>query len=83
MSLGNDGMEFENGDIAHIVSDSKGVRVVIDDSELGEITISGFPTEVDAKQFLLFGDWVNPNDNDFINITNPSYSLDWHFATEE
>ncbi len=71
--------DFEGGitvEIEHI--DGKAIVSVVD-SDGDNIEISGFPSEKDAHTFVRFGDFEDSRDNDFVNITNPSYELKWKF----
>ena len=78
-----DDMEFESGDVGKIVSTDNGYDVIIDDIELGKVTVSGFPDSTDAQQYLMFGDWADAKDNDFVNLTNPEYELTWTFESKK
>ena len=71
--------DFEGGMAAEIKKTDGKVVVSVIDSDGDNIEISGFPTEKDAHSFVMFGDFEDPKDNDFINITNPSYELKWKF----
>lgn len=71
--------DFEGGMTAEIKKTDGKVVVNIIDPDGVNIEISGFPTEKDAHTFVMFGDFENPKDNDFIRITNPNYELKWKF----
>ena len=71
--------DFEGGMTAEIKNINGSVIVSAINSDGVSIEISGFPTEKDAHTFVMFGDFEDPKDNDFINIVNPSYELKWKF----
>lgn len=71
--------DFEGGMTAEIKNINGIVVVSVIDSDGDSIEISGFPSERDAHTFVMFGDFEDPKDNDFINITNPNYELKWKF----
>ena len=70
---------FDDDSLAEIKDSDGGIIVSVEASDGGTIEISGFPTEKDAESFVMFGDFENPNDNDFINLTKPSFNLKWKF----
>lgn len=71
--------EFEDGSIAKIQVIDESIAVLVDDADMGKIKVSGFASEQDATDFILFGDWQDPNNNSFIKIVRPKYSLTWEF----
>ena len=75
-----DHFEFEDDSIAEIKKTEGKVSVVVTHQNGDVIQISGFPNTQDAHNFIMFGDFDNPKDNDFINIANPNYDLKWEFS---
>ena len=71
--------EFEDGSIAKIQIIDESIVVLVDDANMGKIKVSGFGSKQDATDFILFGDWQDPNKNSFIKIVRPKYSLTWEF----
>ncbi|MEE4363745.1 MAG: hypothetical protein V2J08_07415 [Desulfotignum sp.] len=71
--------EFEDGSIAKIQIIDESIVVLVDDANMGKIKVSGFASKQDATDFILFGDWQDPNNNSFIKIVRPKYSLTWEF----
>ena len=71
--------DFEGGMTAEIKNIDGVVVVSVIDDDGYNIEISGFPSGKDAHTFVMFGDYENPKDNGFINITNPNYELKWRF----
>lgn len=72
--------DFEGGIAVEIVNVNEKVVVNVLERDGSRIDISGFPNEKDAFDFVMFGDFENPIDNDFINITKPDYELKWDFS---
>jgi hypothetical protein len=71
--------DFGDGITVAIKNVDGEVIVKVTDSDGDNIEISGFPNEKDANSFVMFGDFEDPKDNDFINIANPNYELKWKF----
>ena len=67
-------MDFD-GNVRCVINDDFSVTVT---DSVGTTTIRGFPSRAQAKSFCYFGDF-NKNNNDYILITKPTFSLFWTY----
>ena len=71
---------YKDGTLAEIKENNNNASVFVTFPDGRKIEVSGFPDGVEAAVFIMFGDFKDEYNNNFVSFTRPPFNLVWKFG---